>query len=57
MIFMADAAAAKPEKKARSAKPYKQGAKYCPKCGSRMADHKDRYACGRCTYTEWKSNK
>ncbi|MDD5163884.1 MAG: 30S ribosomal protein S27ae [Candidatus ainarchaeum sp.] len=30
--------------------------RYCPKCGPGvfMATHKDRFACGRCGYTEWK---
>ncbi len=30
--------------------------KTCPKCGSGvyMAEHKDRYVCGACRYTEWK---
>ncbi len=30
--------------------------KNCPKCGNGyfMAEHKDRYTCGRCSYTEWK---
>ncbi len=30
--------------------------RYCPKCGPGvfMATHKDRFACGRCSYTEWK---
>ncbi|NOZ76803.1 MAG: 30S ribosomal protein S27ae [Euryarchaeota archaeon] len=28
----------------------------CPRCGEGtfMADHKDRYSCGACGYTEWK---
>ena len=28
----------------------------CPKCGSGifLAAHKDRHACGKCGYTEWK---
>jgi small subunit ribosomal protein S27Ae len=28
----------------------------CPKCGAGifMASHKDRLACGKCGYTEWK---
>ena len=28
----------------------------CPRCGDDvfMAEHKDRYYCGRCQYTEWK---
>lgn len=30
--------------------------KECPKCGAGvfMADHKDRWSCGRCHYTEFK---
>jgi len=30
--------------------------KFCPRCGPGvfMADHGDRWACGRCGYTEWK---
>ncbi|AAR39030.1 NEQ176 [Nanoarchaeum equitans Kin4-M] len=28
--------------------------KVCPRCGSFMAEHKDRYHCGKCGYTEWK---
>ena len=32
--------------------------KVCPKCGPGvfMAEHKDRYHCGRCGYTEFKEN-
>jgi small subunit ribosomal protein S27Ae len=32
------------------------GKKYCPRCGPGyiLADHKDRSACGRCGYTEFK---
>ena len=41
------------KKEGKTAKPYKQG-KMCPKCNSRMAEHSDRYACGRCSYTEFK---
>jgi len=26
--------------------------KLCPKCGSYLGKHKDRYACGKCKYTE-----
>jgi len=26
--------------------------KMCPKCGSFLGKHKDRYACGKCKYTE-----
>ncbi|HIH22082.1 MAG: 30S ribosomal protein S27ae [Candidatus Diapherotrites archaeon] len=30
--------------------------KFCPKCGAGvfMAEHKDRLACGKCGYAEWK---
>jgi len=30
--------------------------KYCPRCGPgvMMAEHKDRTACGKCGYTEFK---
>ncbi len=33
--------------------------KACPKCGPGvlMADHKDRYTCGNCKYTEYKKAK
>lgn len=34
-------------------KAYKHG-RQCPKCNSGMADHADRFACGRCGYTEFK---
>ncbi|MEM0094525.1 MAG: 30S ribosomal protein S27ae [Candidatus Micrarchaeaceae archaeon] len=44
------------EEKKKIIKPYKPG-KFCPKCGSRMAEHSDRYTCGKCHYTEWKSNQ
>jgi small subunit ribosomal protein S27Ae len=48
----------KPKKeKKREIKIYKPASKFCPKCGSRMADHSDRYACGKCNYTEWKEKK
>ena len=32
------------------------GRKYCPRCGPGviMAEHKDRTACGKCGYTEFK---
>ncbi len=26
----------------------------CPKCGVRMANHTDRFSCGKCGLTEWK---
>jgi small subunit ribosomal protein S27Ae len=41
-------------KEGKKTSAYKPGSKYCPKCGARMADHKDRYSCGRCRYTEFK---
>lgn len=30
--------------------------RFCPKCGPGvfMAEHKDRYSCGKCGYTEFK---
>ena len=28
--------------------------KKCPKCSVFMGNHKDRYACGKCGYTEFK---
>lgn len=33
--------------------------KTCPKCGPGifMAEHNDRYYCGKCSYTEWKNKK
>ncbi len=48
-------AAAPAKKKERKTKPYKPG-KSCPKCGAgvRLAEHKDRRACGRCGYFEKK---
>ena len=51
---MADEKSQKKEKK--EFKQYKPG-KMCPKCGSRMAEHADRYSCGRCGYTEFKIKK
>ena len=46
----------KKEESKKSVKPYKSG-KMCPKCNSRMADHADRYSCGRCGYTEFKQSR
>ena len=33
--------------------------KPCTKCGAGifMAEHKDRFTCGNCGYTEWKKSK
>lgn len=44
----------KSEKKKIAA--YKPG-KMCPKCGRRMAEHENRFACGNCAYTEFKGKK
>ncbi|MGC8538619.1 MAG: 30S ribosomal protein S27ae [Candidatus Micrarchaeia archaeon] len=44
------------QKKEKKFKPYKPG-HMCPKCGSRMAEHADRFTCGKCGYTEWKASK
>jgi small subunit ribosomal protein S27Ae len=45
------------EKKAKKelAFKYKPAEKFCPKCGSRMASHADRFTCSKCRYTEWKA--
>jgi len=34
---------------------YKKG-RFCPRCGAgvRLAEHKDRWACGKCSYMEKK---
>ncbi|MDD5148004.1 MAG: 30S ribosomal protein S27ae [Candidatus ainarchaeum sp.] len=39
-----------------SGETVKRKNRYCPKCGPGifMAAHKDRFACGKCGYTEWK---
>lgn len=31
--------------------------KFCPRCGpgTFMAEHKERYTCGKCSYVEYKS--
>ncbi len=51
---MADA----PEKKAKKAAfKYKPAVKFCSKCGAKMASHADRFTCGKCHYTEFKSPK
>ena len=50
-MFMAEAKP-KPAKKIKAHLPGKS----CPKCGSgvRLAEHKDRRACGKCGYFERK---
>jgi small subunit ribosomal protein S27Ae len=40
----------------KNVKAYIPG-RLCPKCKSKLADHKDRHTCGRCGYTEWKRTK
>ncbi len=46
-------AAPKKESKAKKIKAYKPG-KQCPKCGRRMAEHANRFSCGKCGYAEFK---
>ena len=43
------------KKKAKKFATYKK-LRSCPKCGPgiRLAEHKDRYACGKCGYTQFK---
>lgn len=43
--------------KAKKTKEFKAAEKMCAKCGVRMGNHKDRYACGKCGYTEMKKGK
>jgi ubiquitin-small subunit ribosomal protein S27Ae len=47
-----------PAKKDKKTKPYKKG-RNCPRCGSgtKLAEHKDRYACGKCGYYEKRSKE
>lgn len=45
------------KQKKKNVKAYRAPAKVCKKCGARMAEHADRFACGRCGYTEWKESK
>ena len=51
MIIMAEEKEKKKEKK--KFRPYKK-LKSCPKCGSgtRLAEHADRFSCGKCGYME-----
>lgn len=44
------------KKKQKHFEAYKPG-KMCPKCGSRMGEHADRFSCGKCGYAEFKANK
>ena len=45
----------KKDKKEKKPYSYKKG-KFCPKCGTgvKLAEHKDRYSCGKCGYYEKK---
>lgn len=45
------------DEKKKTREAYKPAAKFCPKCGARMAAHEDRFACGKCGYTEFKGQK
>ena len=47
---------AEKKEKAKKKAQYKPG-RQCPKCNSRMAEHADRLACGKCGYTEFKQKK
>lgn len=47
----------KPAAKKKSTRKAYKPHKMCPKCNSRMAEHADRYACGKCSYTEFKQKK
>ena len=51
---MADAPKPKAKKKVEK---YAAAEKFCPKCGVRMANHSDRFSCGKCKYAEWKNKK
>ncbi len=46
------------KKKQRATKKYEPG-KSCPKCGpgTRLAKHQNRFACGKCGYTEMVSKE
>jgi small subunit ribosomal protein S27Ae len=44
------------KKEKKTFKAYKPG-RQCPKCGSRMAEHKDRFSCGKCGYAEFNIKK
>ncbi len=42
------------KKEGKKGRAYRAG-KFCPKCGSRLGEHKERMACGKCGYTEFKA--
>lgn len=41
-------------KKKKQSKAYDFKKRKCPKCGSNLASHQDRYGCGKCGYMEKK---
>lgn len=43
-------------KKEKQVRKYRQ-LKACTKCGCGMGEHSDRFTCGHCGYTEFKSQK
>ncbi|MDE1847147.1 MAG: 30S ribosomal protein S27ae [Candidatus Micrarchaeota archaeon] len=47
----AAAPAQKKEKAKKTFEAYKAG-RMCPKCGARLGEHQNRYACGKCGYME-----
>jgi small subunit ribosomal protein S27Ae len=50
------AEAVKKEKPKKTFEKYKP-VKACAKCGAGMGEHSNRFACGKCGYTEFKSQK
>ena len=44
------------QKAKKKAVPAYKAGRYCPKCGPgvRLAEHGNRWACGKCKYTEMK---
>ena len=44
------------EKEFKEEKMEKKEKTFCPKCGpgTKMAEHENRYHCGKCGYTRWK---
>lgn len=54
---MADEKKAPAPKKEKKVTPYKEAVKRCPKCSSRLAEHENRFSCGKCGYSEFKGGK
>jgi len=46
------------KKKELKTKPYKKG-RFCPRdgAGTRLAEHKNRWSCGKCGYVEFKKKE